>query len=121
MQSCLPSSLQAWLCSGLPLSTCYFLGLSMSPSSILANRPRTLGWLSARAFLQAYCDRELKTFYYLLILHFANLNCVKNRMFAYLDLSAKVSLDLLLPVPGELLLPFLCFQVTDGHKPLNIS
>jgi hypothetical protein len=37
----------------------------------------------------------------------------------YLDLSAKVSLDLLLPVPGELLPPFLSVQVPDGPKPLT--
>jgi hypothetical protein len=36
----------------------YFFGLSRSHPSILANLPRTLGWLSARDFLQAYCKAK---------------------------------------------------------------
>ena len=42
----------------------YMLGFSRSHSSILANLPRTLGWLSARAFLQAYCKAKLQSVTY---------------------------------------------------------
>lgn len=40
------------------------LGFSRSHSSILANLPRTLGWLSARAFLQAYCKEKCSICYH---------------------------------------------------------
>ena len=51
-----------------PYSSCFFLLLSLLPlspflepfyflSSVFANLPRTLGWLSARAFLQAYWNQ----------------------------------------------------------------
>lgn len=43
----------------LAIATTYLLGFSRSHSSILANLPRTLGWLSARAFLQAYCKENV--------------------------------------------------------------
>jgi hypothetical protein len=80
----------------------YFFGLSRSHPSILANLPRTLGWLSARDFLQAYCKAKKEKKLSAILQAWKYLFVVEEEMEnwgLYLDLSAKVSLDLLLSVP----------------------
>lgn len=63
-----PSSFLTFLLPGVAVNTSHCL-LVMSSSSVFANLPRILGWLSASAFLQAYLIFRPKFLLVLLFLY----------------------------------------------------
>ena len=96
----------------------YFLGISFS--SILANLPLILGWVSANAFLHAYWTKTKSKLTHtnvpilLLSMHYghnlerANKERGRNRWITvlineYLNFSTEIPLRLLIPVSWELL------------------
>ena len=91
------------------LNSFYFL------SSVLANLPRILGWLSARAFLQAYWNQTIQQFE---LLQTKKKRLVLKRIFKclnYLDFASEVSPALLVPVSRQLLTSIIWSTAHNNH------